>query len=429
MRSEATATTEAMTGRPGAPASGGLPTDLLAPAAVADPYGAFRRLREHQPVVWSDRHRAWLLTSYDEVISASRDERMSSDRLTPLEGRSSERRREVLARTFEVLRGWMVFHDEPDHTRLREPVKRAFTPRTVAGLREAVERVTTELLDDVAEAGTCDFKAAVAFPLPAIVIAELLGVPPADRQRFRTWSAKLAAIVFGASDDPDQDRAAAEGSAEFADYFGKLIAEREREPADDLISALVASRDRGDGLTSEELVGACTLLLFAGHETTANLIANGVLSLLRSPDELARLRADRTLLPNAVEELLRFEPPQKVMVRNVRETHERSGQVLQRGDAAFLAVAGANRDPAEFPDPDRLDLARPTARNHLTFGFGAHFCLGAALARLEGQVALGALLERFDRIELAVDEREPTWEPMILNRSLATLPLRVHPAR
>ena len=362
------------------------------------------------------------------MASASRDEKMSSDRLTPLERRSSERRREILAQTFDVLRGWMVFHDEPDHARLRDPVHRAFTPRTVAGLRGAVERVVAALLDDVAEAGgTCDFKAAVAFPLPAIVIAELLGVPPADRARFKTWSAKLAAVVFGASNDPDQDRVAAEGSAEFADYFGELIAEREREPADDLISALVASRDRGDGLTSQELVGACTLLLFGGHETTTNLIANGVLSLLRFPDELARLRADPALLPNAVEELLRFEPPQKVMVRNVAETHERSGRVLRRGDAAFLAVAGANRDPAGFPDPDRLDLGRPAVRNHLAFGFGAHFCLGAALARLEGQVALAALLERFDRIELAVDEDELAWEPMILNRSLRALPLAVRP--
>jgi cytochrome P450 len=389
---------------------------------VADPYGFLAALREeHGPVAWSVRHQAWILSSYAEVAGALRDERLSADRITPMERRLDEERRHAMSQTLELLRGWMVFHDEPDHARLRDPVRRAFTPRSVERLRSEVEALVAGLLDEVAEAGGCDLKASFAFPLPAMVIASLLGVPAEDRARFGTWSRKLAALVFGASDNPDHYAIGAEGGAEFSEYFGALIARREREPGDDLISALVASRDRGDGLTAAELVGACTLLLFAGHETTTSLIANAALALARNPDVARRLRHEPDRWGVAVEEMLRYDGPAKVQVRTVVTAHERGGHRLAAGDLVYLAFCAANRDPAQFDHPDRLDVDRD-AGAHLGFGLGPHFCLGAALARLEARIALRALIERFDELELA---GEVAWEPLIVGRSLRALPLRL----
>ncbi|MGH9002956.1 MAG: cytochrome P450, partial [Acidimicrobiia bacterium] len=377
--------------RPGGEAGGGQGdgpwASLLSPEALADPYSALAALREeHGPVCWSGRHRAWLLTSFAEVAGGYRDDRLSSDRVGAIARHLDAAGREAMAPTLELLRGWMVFRDEPDHTRLRDPVRWAFTPKAVEGLRAQVQALVDELVDGVVEAGTCDLVAAFAFPLPAMVIAHLLGVPAADREKFGTWSRKLAAVVFGAGDDPERRALATEASTEFTGYFRWLVAQREAEPGEDLVSALVAAQG-DDGLSAGELAGACTLLLFAGHETTADLLANGTVALERHPGQLDRLRRDPGLWTMAVEEILRYDAPTKVQVRVVTRDHERSGRRLGAGDMVYLCLAAANRDPVEFPDPDRFDVGRDP-RQHIAFGLGPHHCLGAPLARLEGQIGL-----------------------------------------
>ena len=398
--------------------------NLLSPEALADPYAFFAALRrEHGPVFWSRRHRAWLLTSFAEVAGGYRDDRLSSDRVEAIARHLDDARRAAMAPTLELLRGWMVFRDEPDHTRLRDPVRWAFTPKAVEGLRAQVQTLVDELVDGVVEAGSCDLVAAFAFPLPAMVIAQLLGVPAADRDKFGTWSRKLAAVVFGAGDDPQRRALATEGSTEFTEYFRWLVAQREAEPGDDLVSALVAAQGE-DGLNAAELAGACTLLLFAGHETTADLLANGTVALVRNPGELDRLRREPAMWPMAVEEILRYDAPTKIQVRVVTESHERSGRRLETGEMVYLCLAAANRDPAEFPDPDRLDVGRDP-RQHIAFGLGAHHCLGAPLARLEGRLGLRTLFERCASVEITGDL---TYEALIASRSLTALPVTVEPA-
>jgi len=400
--------------------------DLLAPGALADPQALFGELRQLQPVVWSDRHKAWIITTYTDVVEGFRDrDALSSDRLTPLEHRLSTERREVLALTFEVLRGWMTFHDMPRHAVLRDPVRSAFTPKRIDLLRAKTETIVAGLLDHLDALGEFDLKGEFAFPLPAVVIAEMLGIPASDREQFKSWSRKLAAIVFGESRQADQAGVAAEGAAEFVDYFRWLIGQRTAAPADDLVSALIAARHRADqpGLTDMEVIGACTLLLFAGHETTSNFIANAVLALLRHPDQAALFAARGDLTAAAIEELLRFDGPVKVMVRTVATDHERGGQQLTSGQIVYLGVLAANHDPAAFPGPAELDLQRPAGKPNVAFGQGAHFCLGHALARLEASVALRALFARFPALQLTTDRL--SWDPLILTRSLTSLPVRV----
>ncbi len=401
--------------------------DLLAPDAVDDPHAVFAGLRERGPVVWSDRHRAWIVTTYEQVRLGFHDERLSSDRLTPLERRLSDDERALMGQTFDLLRGWMVFHDPPDHERLREPLRRAFTPARVADLRPRIESIVDELLDDVerrlAADGTVDLVEHFAFPLPAIVIAELLGVPAEDRDEFKTWSDELAAIVFGTADRRAGVERAAAGSARFASYFGGLVDHYRSAPADNLISALIAVTDEPDvGLTADELVGALTLLLFGGHETTTNLISNSHRSLLTHPDQLDRVRRepDPARRTSMWEELHRYDGSTKVMVRIVGTDHEREGAEMRAGETVLLGVLGANRDPDVFERPDDLDLDRDNARQHLGYGSGRHFCLGAALARLEADIALGRLVDRLD----VHPAGEPRWSPVLLGRGLGRLDVR-----
>lgn len=400
--------------------------DMLTAEAVADPHTMFAELRERGPVVWSDTHHAWIVTGYDGVAQGFLDaHRLSSDRLTPYWARLGPERSGLLGTTFEVLRGWMVFHDPPRHTALRNPVRRAFTPRQVQRLAPGIEAIAADLLDAMSEKGTGDLKADFAFPLPALVIADLMGVEGSDRHRFKDWSAKLAAIVFGESDNPDRDARAAEGSAEFVEYFSWLVRHRREHPGEDLVSALLAAQDEeGSGELSDlELVGACTLLLFAGHETTTNLLANAALALMRNPDQARLLRARPETVDTAVEELIRFDGPVKTMVRVAASTHERGGMTLQRGQTVYLSIAGANRDPAVYQRPDGLQLDRVPGRPGISFGQGLHFCLGAALARLEARIAVPALVNRFPELRLATDEL--SWEPQILTRALQRLPVSV----
>ncbi len=397
--------------------------DLLSPDAIADPHAVFAALRELGPVVWLDRHRAWLLTSHEAVRSGFHDLRLSSDRLTPLERRLDDDSRAAMGPTFELLRGWMVFHDPPDHARLREPLRRAFTPTRVAELRPRIETIVDALLDELADSSEPDLVSDFAFPLPAIVIAELLGVPPEDRDDFKRWSDQLSAIVFGTADRAKGVEQAVAGTAKFAAYFGGLIERYTAEPADNFTSALIAVTDDDPsiGLTPSELVGALTLLLFGGHETTTNLIANSMHSLLIDPAQLDQLVETPELLGVALEELHRFDGSTKLMVRVVGDDHVRHGVEMTAGQTVLLGVLGANRDPAVFERPDTLMLERDNARHHLGFGYGAHFCLGAALARLETEIAVGRLIERFPAITQR--DRAVEWSPVLLGRGVRALPV------
>lgn len=398
--------------------------DLLAGESIRDPHPVLRELRDRAPIVWLDAHRAWMLTDYSSVREAFRDERLSSDRLTPIESRLTPERRVVLAQTLELLRGWMVFHDPPEHPRLREPLRRAFTPRRIADLTPRIEAIVAELLHDLESNDAPDLIEDFAFPLPAIVIAELLGVPASDREEFKHWSDQLATLVFGTSNRADQAEHAAAGSEQFADYFHWLIEKYTAEPEDNLISALIAvtSDDPdGAGLSRSELVGACTLLLFGGHETTTNLIGNSMLSLMTNPGEFAWLRSNPDELGSSLEELHRYDGSTKLMVRIVAEDHTRGDVELEAGQNVFLGVMSANRDESVYPEPDRLHLQRPQPRGHLGFGYGIHFCLGAALARLETHIAVRGLIERFPRI--TADPGEAVWRSTLLSRGLERLPV------
>jgi cytochrome P450 len=311
-----------------------------------------------------------------------------------------------------------VFRDPPDHTRMRRALRPAFTPPAIEALRPTVERVVDQLLDGLPE--ELDFLAEFAVPLPAIVIAELLGVPREDHDRFRAWSQDLATLVF-ATGRPDRHRRGREALTALAGYLGEHLARRRARPAEDLLGTLAAMQTAGE-LTSEEAIANAVLLLFAGHETTTGLLANGLAVLLTHHDELEGLRADRSLIPSAVEELLRFEGPSKLMPRWATEEVELRGRQIARGDLVFLVQSAANRDPEHFEQPHRLDLARDP-NSHLGFGYGPHYCLGAPLARLETAIALSRLLERRARMELASDQ--PRWRPNLLGRTLETLEVRL----
>jgi cytochrome P450 len=405
-------------------------TDLLSAQATSDPHTVFRALRAHGPVVWLPEHRAWFVSTYDGVHAGFRDPRLSSDRLTPLESRLDDERRALLARTFDLLRGWMVFHDPPAHARLRDPVRSAFTPRAVQSLRPFVERVVDDAIDRMVAGlrrdGVVDVARDLARPLPAIVIAEILGVPHDDRDEFTTWSNQLAALVFGGSGGVTQARTAAAGAARFEAYFSSLIDGARPVDGHGLLDELVAAARAADPpFTAIELVGACTLLLFGGHETTTGLIVTATAALLTDLDAWSWLTANLDRTADAVEELHRFDGPTKVMVRVVAEDHELHGTTLERGQTVFLGVASANRDPSRYHEPDRLVLDRADPAPHLGFGHGLHHCLGAPLARMEVQVALARAAERLPEIRLAVEPADLAWSATVLGRGLGSLPVRL----
>lgn len=390
--------------------------DLDSRAAVDDPHAYVRGYRERSPLLWSDRHRAWAFLGYELTAAAFQEPRLSSERI-PAFQRIADTRGNDFRIVVDLLRGWMVFRDAPEHTRLRDPLRRVFTPRVVERLEPAIVAMSDDLLEALPVGETCDLREAYARPLPALVIAELLGVPGSDRRQFQSWSDELSGVVFQMEAAAVDDARAIAAARHFREYFEDLIAHYTARPGDNLISRLIESSRGGDGLAAEDLVGACTLLLFAGHETTAGLIANGLTLLLGEPAHCARLRADPSLDATAVEELMRLEGPAKTMVRRVREGFECAGQSLTAGDRVFLCISAANGDPAVFANPEAVDLAR-RPNPHLGFGWGLHHCLGAHLARIETRVALRRLLDRFP--DLAAAEA-PAWGGGAMGRVVASV--------
>jgi len=391
------------------------------PAVLADPFPLYRRMQDEDPAHWSPQLRAWVLTRYDDVKAACLDLTLSSDRLTPFFAASPEATR--MAALQACLTRWMVFRDPPDHTRLRRLAAKVFNVRSINALKPGIEATTQWLLDRIGERERFDFVAEFASPLPVLVIMDMLGVPRDEMARLKGLSDEMALFIGSAREARGKYDRAEQATREMMEFFRSLVAARRAKPAADLLSALVHLDDEGERLTEDELVATCVLLLFAGHETTAHHIANGLQALLRFPGELERLRKDPSLAPAAVEELLRYDGPIGAQVRIVQGERELHGRKLKEGERVFLMMNAANRDPRAFPDPDRVDLGRHGVP-HLTFGFGAHICLGFPLARLEGQIALPAVLARWKQISLANDAPLQWIDSMVL-RGVHSLPLRV----
>ncbi|MGQ9829762.1 MAG: cytochrome P450 [Roseiflexus sp.] len=383
---------------------------------LADPYPVYRQLIEEMPVFWLPHTNApggmWCIARYDDIAFVLREAPIFKDtgriappdRLTPLD-------RAMLQR------------DPPDHTRLRRLAGHAFTPRRVHGLMPRIEQISLNLIERIRARGEADFIADYARPLPIIVIAELLGVPFEDHNRFSAWSDEIMVGSDSVLGGEEATRRSQQAMAALVDYFTALIRQRRQHPRDDLISALIAARDAGDRLSEDELLGMCVLLLIAGHETTVNLIGNGLLTLLRHPDQLNLLRQQPEHLTSAIEEMLRYESPvQRSTPRYAAETFEIRGAQIEAGQQISLMFGAANRDPAYFPDPDRFDISRQP-NLHLGFGMGIHYCLGAPLARIEARVAFTHILERLPAIRPATDM--PVWKPVTWLRGLKSLPVIV----
>jgi cytochrome P450 len=401
----------------------GVQFNPFVPEVHADPYPMYRQLREQDPVHWSELMEAWVLTGYEDVQSVLRDPRFSADRR-----RGRSRFAQMAQARMEAQQGplssanTMLTSDPPEHTRLRGLVSKAFTPRRVEELRPRIQEIVDGTLDEAQRKGGMDVIWDLGYPLPVIVIAEMLGVAIERRDDFKRWSDDVVATLGGPLVADETLQRALKSSQEMAEYFRSVISERRKEPRDDLLSALIAAEERGDVLSEEELLATCVLLLAAGNETTTNLIGNGMLALLRNPEQLERLRANPDLIEPAIEELLRYDGPVHGTGRVALETMEIGGQEVEEGRIVFTLIAAANRDPAQFPDPDRLDVGRDP-NPHVAFGMGIHYCLGAPLARAEGQIAFRSLLERFATIQLGGGDVE--WGGTFILRGLKRLPVTV----
>ena len=385
------------------------------PEFVRDPYPTYHRLRAEDPVHHSPLG-FWVLTRYEDVVTALRDSRLAKEAITAFVAARLGRTPAPVAALS------MLDRDPPDHTRLRSLVNKAFTPRVVETLRPRIQQIVDALVDRVESAGHMDLIEEFAYPIPVAVICEMLGVPVEDHERFKGWSADLARSLDALLLPPESGVAERGFFARqsLGNYFRELIAVRRKSPRQDLLSGLIAAEEAGDTLTEEELLATCVLLLIAGHETTVNLIGNGTLALLRHPDQLGRLRDDPGLIVTAVEELLRFDGPVQRTARIPSEDVTIGGHTIKQGEMVMPFIGAADRDPAQFPDPDRLDLGRAENR-HIAFGWGIHFCLGAPLARVEGQIAINTLLKRLPRLALATDQ--PEYRQSLTLRGLASLPV------
>ncbi len=389
------------------------------PGVRADPYPHYADLRREAPVHWSPAG-FWVFARYRDgtAILTDRSFAMTEPREWG-NANTFEYESAAFERVVENLSRMLLFKNPPDHTRLRGLVSKAFTARAVEALRGRIREIVDELLAAVRESGRMDLIADFAYPLPAMVIAEMLGVPAEDRNRFRGWSRDLAPTIDPMI-LPDQLERAAAAIDQFSDYLAHLIAARRAEPRADLLSAMIVAEEQGDKLSLDELVANAMLLLNAGHETTTNLIGNGTLALLRNPGELARLRSDPALLPGAVEELLRYDSPVQMTGRCARIERVVGGTTIEPGQQVIVLIGSANHDPERFADPDRLDVRRGDDE-HLSFGGGTHFCLGASLARLEGQIAIGAIVSQLPKLRLATEE--PEWRETLTLRGLKSLPV------
>ncbi|WP_158841796.1 cytochrome P450 [Saccharothrix deserti] len=386
--------------------------DLFTPEAMADPMPLLHRIRAESPVSVIPQLDAYLLTRHADVVAALKDRRLSPANMTQALSTFSQAEQDELIPLRQSMELWMGHTTEAGHVRFQQLLKRYFTPATVNGLRPRVRELTNELLDAVADQGRMDVVTDLAYPLPANVIAEMLGMPTDEREQLQAWSRDILAIFV--LSDVDQLRRSQHSVLEMQDYVRGLVRQRRAEPREDLISMFVAAER--EGLVNEdEIVANCVLLLFAGHETTAGLIANGLALLFQNPDELARLKADPELTPSAVEEMLRCDGPAALIVRESTAPFELGGLDLPAGKRFYLAMMAGNRDPEVFTDPDRFDITRRPNR-HTAFGLGSFYCLGAALARTEADECFRILLDRLPDIRPAYDVLDRSPVPPLAHR-------------
>jgi cytochrome P450 len=395
---------------------------LLDPEVLANPYPLYQRLRSEDPVHWDPFLHTWVVTRYADVVQVLYH--FSANR-TPTPEQLSALNLSALNPIAEVMVRQMLFLDPPDHTRLRALASAAFTPRRVEQLRSHIRDVMDTLLDKLVSSGRMDVIADFAGPAPAIVTAELLGVPAADHAKLKDWSQDFAEMLGNFQHNPDRIPRVLRSVENLCSYFRTAMIEQQAHAREGLIQAMMNAEVDGARLTAEEIIANLIVTMVGGLETTTNLIGNGVLTLLRNPAELEQLRADSSLIPSAVEELLRYESPSQHTARLAPDNVELGGKKILKRQAVIAVMGAGNRDPERFPDPDRLDLARKDNR-HLAFGWAAHFCFGAALARLEGQIAFETLLRRLP--DLALETKAPLeWRHNLGLRGLTALPVRFKP--
>jgi cytochrome P450 len=387
-------------------------------------FETYAEMRERDPVLCQPgidgETMIWFVTRYEDAVQVLLDDkRFVRDPALAFEQELLEQMRAGLPPELDFIEAHMLNKDGDDHRRLRRLVTKAFTPRMIEGLRPRIQEIADELIDAVEADGHANLVESFAFPLPITVIAELLGIPVGDRDRFRLWSDLIVTPAF----DSDGVERFAVGMRDFIAYLHALFDARRADPRDDLVTALLETEDGGDALSEQELFSMVVLLIIAGHETTVSLIGNAVLALLDHPAQLAKLQADPSLVPAAVEELLRYEAPvERALNRWAAVDVDVGGHTIRRGDTVIAILGAADRDPARFPDADALDLERGDTK-HLAFGRGSHYCLGAPLARLEAEIALTTLVRRLPRLRLHVARDELYWRPVPLFRSLASLPV------
>jgi cytochrome P450 len=405
---------------------------LSAPASVVydpsddavrrDPFPIYARLQDEDPVHWSPLLRTWIVTRYDDVRDIALSAELSPNRLKPFYASLKDERRDLLAEVMRYLSLWLVFRDPPEHTRLRRLLNGVINPKLVSAMRPGIRRVVEEVLDRAAGRTELDFASEIAALIPAWVILDMLGIPRERFDEIKVWSDDMRTFIGTSRGEPARYERANRGAHGMAAFFRELIAERRADPRDDVVSAMIAARDDAGSLSEDELIATCMLILFGGHETTTSLLTNAINALLDHPDQLERLRAEPALIESAVEEFLRYDGPSNSIARVVAADHPLGDKVLRQGERVFAMVNAANRDPRQFERPQALDLGRSPNR-HLTFGFGIHFCLGAPLARLEGQVCVAAMLERFPRLSRGDGGVE--WLDAMVMRGLTRLPLRL----
>jgi cytochrome P450 len=390
-----------------------------------NPYPLYAQLREQGPLgrfSWMGME-MWLATSYEDTIAILKDPRFTLNS-PQVEQAATEQNAVGQSAPRYVPLAWachLLNTDPPDHTRLRTLVSKAFTPRMIEQLRPRIQQITDELLDAVQERGEMDLIAEFAFPLPITIISDMLGIPVEDRQPFRAWTQTIVQSQGAGPEKAEQGRVAEE---QFVGYIRTLIAQKRIHPDNDLTSGLVRAEEQGDSLSEDELISMIFLLITAGHETTVNLIGNGTLALLEHPEQMSMLRADPDLLPSAIEELLRYTSSVSLSAaRWAREDVSIHGQVIRKGEVVRCALLAANTDPQQFADPVALNILRQE-NTHVAFGKGIHFCLGAPLARVEGQIAIGTLLRRMPQLQLARDPEQLIWKEGGSLRVLAALPVR-----
>jgi pimeloyl-[acyl-carrier protein] synthase len=391
---------------------------LLDPEVLANPYPLYHRLRADDPVHWDPFLHAWVVTRYADVVRVLHD--FSADR-TPGPEKLTAMGLSGLNPIAQVMVKQMLFMDAPAHTRLRALAASAFTPHRVEVLRTHIQEIADGLLDAIEAKGSMDLIADFAAPLPAIVTAEMLGVPVKDSEQLKAWSADFAEMLGNFQHNPDRVPRVLRSLEDMTAYFRAAIAEQSTRPQEGLIHSLATAEIQGDRLSEEEVIANCIVTMVGGQETTTNLIGNGMLSLLRNPEQLAKLRADLSLIPSAVEELLRYESPSQHTARLAPEDTELGGKQIRKRQAVIAVMAAGNRDPERFPDPDRLDITR-TDNRHLAFGWAAHFCFGAPLARIEGQIAFATILRRMPF--LALEPGPLVWRANLGLRGLIALPIR-----